>query len=224
MHKIKILLVLMSILIVSSHVSADSTCDCSQIVGQCSASLKLKSVTGTPPSFSANYSINTTTSSCAKVSYYIDGTPYFNILSNTNSTEDSTFSPKPISMNNFSAVKCEVCKSNQSKSSDQAKVKDQIKESDSNSNFNGTWRATYYFLRIQNHPNNTSVYYEFDRTESREAGNVSNLRVDGDSLVYSWSMGMFGTNNCRFRVTGQNTAEAICTNFTGRHTIPFTRM
>lgn len=210
---------------------AEQRCDCSKIIGQCAASIKMKSLTGAAPSFSANYAITSTAPTCSKVSYYIDGTPYFNVLTSSNSVEDSAFGTSPISMKNFSDIKCEVCAPSVDQAARQgggnapsgdAQVGGTAKPA--RDQFNGTWRTDLYILRITNASAQPQVTYEFDRGEPYESGAADDGRFEGDALVYSWSMGFFGRNSCQFRMTGADTAVAKCKNFTGGHTKTFTRM
>jgi hypothetical protein len=88
---------------------AQSNCDCTQIVGSCEASINVEP-TGGPGSYGAKLRLTSTAPICSKISYYVDATPYFNILSRGNTDEDSLFGTKPVSRETISDVKCAVCK------------------------------------------------------------------------------------------------------------------
>lgn len=226
MVNLRIALLGVSLGMVGVAAQADPLCDCSKIVGQCAASIKMKSLSGAKPSFTANYSITSTTASCSKVSYYIDGTPYFNVLAGTNHAEESTFGIEPITMKNFSGIKCEVCADQKAQKSNenQAGGTPNTPSAQGRDQYNGTWRTDLYTLNISNAATNPQIGYHFDKVQTNTQGSADDGRFEGDTLVFSWSMGLFGRNSCRFRVTGQNTAVANCGNFTGSHTKKFTRM
>ncbi|WP_375738032.1 hypothetical protein [Pseudomonas boanensis] len=230
MNRLRMALMGIGLGLAGAVAQAEPMCDCSKVVGQCAASIKMKSLTGSKPSFTANYTITSTTATCSKVSYYIDGTPYFNVLANTNTVEDSTFGTSPISMKSFSGLKCEVCASNTAQLPQQGGVGAQpvgssgASTASAREQFNGAWRTDLYVLRISNASAQPQIGYHFDRTESGEQGSADGGKFEGDVLVYSWSMGLFGRNSCRFRVTGSDTAVASCSNFTGSHVKNFTRM
>lgn len=101
--------ILVFLVSIASQSQASLRCDCTKIIGQCEASIKLKSVSGAKPSYSAEYAIQSTAPTCSKVSYYIDNTPHFNILTDTHWVEDSSFGTSPATPDTFSVIKCEVC-------------------------------------------------------------------------------------------------------------------
>lgn len=205
----------------SAPAQAQQQCDCTKIVGSCVGSVRVKSVTGSPPSVSMSYVVTSTAPSCSKVSYYIDGTPYFNVLRNGNSEEDSAFGTKMPTLATFSEVACEVC----TKTGDGANLAegaktDSVKQDPKNS-FDGRWITEHYTLTITSSasqsPQMHAVFTDPPQ-EYRTAG-----AIDGNTLSFSWSMGMFGSNSCRFTVTGPATATANCSNFTGQHTLHYRR-
>lgn len=176
-------------------VQAEPMCDCSKIVGRCAASIKMKSLTGSAPSYSANYSITSTTATCSKVSYYIDGTPYFNVLANTNTVEDSAFGTSPISMKNFSDVKCEVCSVAGQPSA--APVKQPPAIDENTARFLGTWQGT---LRWMLFSDDATIYIrsaggQLSGRADMESGPVefTSVRINGNVLVYTF-IGQDGGN------------------------------
>lgn len=84
-------------------------CDCTQIVGSCEASLKVEP-TGASGSFGAKLTFVSTAPICSKVSYYVDSTPYFNILSRGNTDQDTIFGTKPVTRDTITDVRCQLCK------------------------------------------------------------------------------------------------------------------
>ena len=84
-------------------------CDCTQIVGSCEASIRVEP-TGTAPSYGAKLRFTSTAPICSKISYFVDSTPYFNILSRGNTDEDSVFGTKPVTRDTITDVRCQVCK------------------------------------------------------------------------------------------------------------------
>lgn len=87
-----------------------NNCDCQQIVGSCTASINVVPTQVTKGSYGADLKITSTAPQCSKVDYYVDGTPYFTVLSQGNQTEDRVFGQKPITRSNISGVACQVCK------------------------------------------------------------------------------------------------------------------
>src|SRR6185503_16543448 len=84
-------------------------CDCTQIIGSCEASIRWEP-TGSGVSQGAKLRITSTAPICSKVSYYVDNTPYFNVLSRGNTDEDSVFGTKPFTAETLSGIKCQVCR------------------------------------------------------------------------------------------------------------------
>lgn len=88
-------------------------CDCSQLVGYCSAAIELNSVDNRSSQNQANFSAIYTVKSnynCSKVEYYIDSTPYLTTLKNTYSEQESTFGTKAITPASFEVITCRTCK------------------------------------------------------------------------------------------------------------------
>jgi hypothetical protein len=88
--------------------SSKPGCDCSKTLGSCKASIKIlaKLKTG------VDYVVNSSETSCTKVSYYIDNTPYLTVLNNTNSSIEHSSGTKEINKNSFQIEKCEICAKN----------------------------------------------------------------------------------------------------------------
>lgn len=219
-------LMLMALLCLSASASlrAENLCNCQKITGSCSASIKINSVKGKAPSYSAEYSITSTVSSCSKVSYYIDGTPYFSILANTNRTNESTFGSSPINMKSFSGLTCQVCEVNSNGGGNNQSA------GSSNSNdasawkrdFNGNWNTDSYVLTISNAETNPTLSAKFNDTGNTE--NSFTAAFEGRELVFTWSMGMFGNHHCRMRLAGATSASAVCSNFLGTKNKSYSKM
>jgi len=100
---------LAAIVVCVPAVAQQMNCDCTQIVGSCEASIRWEP-TGSGVSQGAKLRITSTAPICSKVSYYVDSTPYFNILSRGNTDEDSVFGTKPFTAETLSEIKCQVCR------------------------------------------------------------------------------------------------------------------
>jgi hypothetical protein len=81
------------------------SCNCQKIVGRCSANISIirQNKTG------ADFKVTTNEPRCAKVSYYIDSTPYFSIAGHKEPAFEHSASQKKLTMKNFDIEKCEVC-------------------------------------------------------------------------------------------------------------------
>lgn len=91
--------------------AAEPSCDCQQSVGACSASIAVKPVEATTlGSYAAELRFTSSAPACSKVNYYVDGTPYFNVLVNGNTDADTIWGPKQISRANITEISCQVCK------------------------------------------------------------------------------------------------------------------
>ncbi|QHE93197.1 hypothetical protein PI93_011800 [Pandoraea fibrosis] len=87
-----------------------NNCDCQQYVGSCEAAINVVPTSATKGSYGAELQIRSTAPQCSKVDYYVDGTPYFTILSQGNQAEDRIFGQKPLSRANVSGVSCRLCR------------------------------------------------------------------------------------------------------------------
>ncbi|WP_240475745.1 hypothetical protein [Herbaspirillum rhizosphaerae] len=91
--------------------TADPSCDCQQPVGACSASIAVKPVEATTlGSYAAELKFTSSAPACSKINYYVDGTPYFNVLVSGNTGTDNLWGPKQISRANITEISCQVCK------------------------------------------------------------------------------------------------------------------
>ncbi|WP_157122657.1 hypothetical protein [Pandoraea oxalativorans] len=87
-----------------------NNCDCQQIVGTCAVSVSVIPTESTKGSYGADLKLTSSAPICSKVDYYVDGTPYFTILSQGNRGEDRVFGQKPITRANLSSISCQICK------------------------------------------------------------------------------------------------------------------
>lgn len=85
-------------------------CDCTRIVGNCTAGIRITPTQGgAKGSYGAILNITSNTERCAKVSYYVDSTPYFNVLSQGSTTTDSVWGQHPVTNETISGVSCQIC-------------------------------------------------------------------------------------------------------------------
>lgn len=189
---------------------AESLCDCSKIVGQCAASIKVKSLSGSKPSFTANYTITSTTASCSKVSYNIDGTPYFNVLAGTNQIDDSTFGTEPISIKNFSQVRCEVCATTGSqKGGGATTTPNQLDPGIAR--FVGRWKGTLNWLFVSD-PVTIVLEVKQGRLGGRVIGKsgpseFTNVDINGNSITYEFIGMDGGTYSYTMALQSDNSAK-----------------
>ncbi|WP_146744653.1 hypothetical protein [Herbaspirillum rubrisubalbicans] len=97
---------------VTSSISAYSapTCDCSKIVGSCAAAISLRPAPEDREGwYSVELRIQSSSPVCSKVEYFVDQTPYFNVLANKNSDSDTLWGQKPITRANITDIQCHVC-------------------------------------------------------------------------------------------------------------------
>lgn len=189
MRLIRSVLVATAMLAFSLVVNAGPQCDCSKIVGQCMASIKVTSVTGKKPSYTANFSIFSTSSNCSKVSYYIDSTPYFNVLTGTNEVADSTFGSEPITIKNFSEIKCEVCASTQANTITDTAQPQQPLDPDA-ARFVGTWSGTLKWFLVSD-PSTIIIESSGTKLTGRISGKsgtaeFTSVVVRGASLTFTF--------------------------------------
>ncbi len=104
------ILALSMTLLSASVLAQANNCDCQQYTGTCEASISVVPTTSTSGSYGADLLIRATAPQCSKVDYYVDGTPYFTILSQGNQSEDRIFGQKPITRANISSISCRVCR------------------------------------------------------------------------------------------------------------------
>lgn len=201
---------LVALLAFSLGASADPQCDCSKIIGQCMASIKVTSVTGTKPSYTANFSIFSTSSNCSKVSYFIDSTPYFNVLAGTNQVSDSTFGSEPITIKNFSDVKCEVCASAQAGAG--AAQPTQVPAVDPvEAKFVGSWAGKLKWLLVSD-PITVVIESKDGRLGGRVTGKsgtseFTSVVVSGNRLTYTFIGMDKGSYSYTMTLTGEGVAR-----------------
>lgn len=80
-------------------------CNCRVIVGRCLAQIKFLKNRQT----GADYQVSTDAETCSKVSYYIDSTPHFTLISHQSKVIEHSASLKKLTQDNFQLDKCEVC-------------------------------------------------------------------------------------------------------------------
>lgn len=100
----------------TNTINNSNICDCSELVGYCSAAIELNSVEDRSSKSQANFSATYTIKSnynCSRVEYYIDSTPYLTTLINTYSEQDSTFGTSKITPASFEIITCRTCKRQQ---------------------------------------------------------------------------------------------------------------
>lgn len=107
---VRTILVLFVSLLSASVQAQGNSCDCQQYTSACEASINVVPATSTKGSYGADLRIRSTAPQCSKVDYYVDGTPYFTILSQGNQGEDRVFGQKPITSANISSISCHVCR------------------------------------------------------------------------------------------------------------------
>jgi len=91
--------------------AAEPGCDCQQSAGTCSASIAVKPVEATTlGSYASELRFTSSAPACSKVNYYVDGTPYFNVLVSGNTGADTIWGQKQISRANITEISCQVCK------------------------------------------------------------------------------------------------------------------
>ncbi|WP_231502422.1 hypothetical protein [Herbaspirillum sp. RV1423] len=87
------------------------SCDCQQAVGACSASIAVRPVEATTiGSYASELRFTSSAPACSKINYYVDGTPYFNVLVSGNTGADNIWGQKQITRANITDISCQVCK------------------------------------------------------------------------------------------------------------------
>lgn len=124
---------LVALIALSAGYSVAEDCDCQEVVGTCRGAVDVISTAGSAPSFSAEVLVRSSQSSCSKVEYYVDSTPYQTVLISGNRDTESLSGTKPISRQNITQVACYVCASGDAK---EAAKKPTAPES-------GNWHGSY---------------------------------------------------------------------------------
>lgn len=86
-------------------------CDCSQTAGMCSATFKVKNITGgnSGPSHAADVELRSSQPRCSKISFFVDNTPYLSVLNNSNTVTENIFGTSPINDKTVSIDYCRIC-------------------------------------------------------------------------------------------------------------------
>jgi hypothetical protein len=100
-------------LFVMSFDASAQSCDCTEIIGSCTATIVSKPTGDRAGLYGADLKISASASQCAKVEYFIDNTPAFTILPNGHSGTDRVLGTgdKPITPERITFQSCRVCKS-----------------------------------------------------------------------------------------------------------------
>lgn len=98
------------VLLSASAQAQGNNCDCQQYTAACEASINVVPTTSMKGSYGADLHIRSTAPRCSKVDYYVDGTPYFTILSQGSQGEDRVFGQKPVTRENINSISCHVCR------------------------------------------------------------------------------------------------------------------
>ncbi|MCY0853362.1 hypothetical protein [Cupriavidus sp. D39] len=159
-----------------------NNCDCQEIIGACSASISVIPTESTMGSYGADLNIQSTTPNCAKVDYYVDGMPYFTILSQGNRGSDRVFGPKPITRANVSDISCKVCRpvGRPAPSRDKdagAEVRD---TNEAPVDLTGSWRSTQTCSYGSGASTMTLSQSDMDRAAI--SGRLSNATIDSGTI------------------------------------------
>ena len=215
--KINKILFMLVLILLSGTSTAQQQCDCTKIIGSCDASIKITSLTSKPPSHQTEYTITSTAPKCSKVSYFIHGTPYFNVLSNTNKEDDSAFGTKPASIADFSNIRCEVCQSSGSTtvtdgndSKNLAENNLVVKQSTAKP-FLGIWQGTLRWLFVSD-PVTITIENSNDRLTGRivnKSGSTefTQVNVSANTLTYHFIGDDNGAYTYKMRLTSDREAE-----------------
>ncbi|BET09457.1 hypothetical protein THI4931_04990 [Pandoraea sputorum] len=177
-------LISLCVLAVATTANAQgNNCDCQQIVDTCAASVSVVPTESTKGSYSADLKFTSSAPICSKVDYYVDGTPYFTILSQGNRGEDRVFGQKPISRANVSGVTCRVCKRADGGATGTQSVPGQVGQAFT-SQLDGTWCSRDAYGRNTISISGSSIRFAFvgDSGSSGNTGVVSRVN-DTDFAV-----------------------------------------
>jgi hypothetical protein len=86
--------------------SRGGECNFDKRVGSCTGTIRVISTSGSKGSYAAEITMKSSASSCSKVEYYLENTPYTSIIKVGNSVGESVFGTKPITKKSFSVDKC----------------------------------------------------------------------------------------------------------------------
>lgn len=80
-----------------------------KIVGSCMASIEFVKSFDSKPSYGAEIIVHSSESTCSKVEYYLDNTPYQTVLVSRQSEPESLFGSSPIKEKNVKLSSCKIC-------------------------------------------------------------------------------------------------------------------
>lgn len=179
-------------------------CDCTSNIGTCSGAIEFIKGYGANKNFGAEIIVHSNELKCSKVEYFVDNTPYQNILKNTNSEQQSIFGTSPITEENIKYHRCSICKSASNNEGTNHKK-------NNDSNFNGTWNgSTRNFLGFKNNivlhisqldGNKYNVSYDFAGKNYPGIGTLNN-----NTLTASPSGGC----NLTLTLNGDNKLNWFC--------------
>lgn len=108
---IAVFLCVIALLAASAGEAAGYECDCTEVIGTCSASVRV-APQGSRPLDNVDLFFSANASQCAKVEYYIDGTPHMTLLPDGRKARDEIqkTSEKPVTRDNVTDLRCLVCK------------------------------------------------------------------------------------------------------------------
>lgn len=100
-----------SMLSIAGHAQAQTGggCNCAQIVADCSASVSVLPIHADNGAFSADVTLQTNASACAKVAYALDDTPYVTVLHDGVGRGQRLYGTRALTRNSLSHMSCQVC-------------------------------------------------------------------------------------------------------------------
>lgn len=121
-------------------------CDCTQVIGQCSGAIEFLKNYGANKNYGAEIVVHSSENVCSKVEYYVDSTPYENVLVNKNSEQESLFGTSPIESQNVSFQSCKICKPLNGRTTAGTPTANSIESSPTLSPLEGHWSGTVHWL------------------------------------------------------------------------------
>lgn len=97
-------------------------CDCTQITGSCSGYIDVTPTKSPAGLYGADLTFHANVSQCAKIEYWVDGTPALTVLANGKYAQDSVVGTekKPFTANRITYKSCMVCKTEEQKRQEEA--------------------------------------------------------------------------------------------------------
>lgn len=104
----------------SAAFAQNTACDCTQIVGTCSATFKLSNVKDDPQRLNSSADVLFTSSAprCSKIGFYVENTPHITVLKNSNRADDRIFGTSRITEQTVSIESCKICTGDGNKAAD----------------------------------------------------------------------------------------------------------